>query len=505
MTVRRPSKEDLKDLGERYHLRLTEAELEDYYELVSGVMDTYDVLDQIPDPVIEVIPAVRIAGARPTPEEDPNNAIVRRCSVKAADNVDGPLSGKRIGLKDTVSIAGIPLTGGSRMLYDFTPDGDATITRRILEAGGEITAILNTDDFGFAGTGHTSAYGPSRNPVNPDHHPGGSSCGSAIAIVEDLVDLAIGGDQGGSIRIPAAWSGIVGLKPSHGLVPYTGIIGFDLTIDHTGPMTKTVEDTALMLSVIAGKDDRCIDPRQPDEVPVQDYPGALTGEVKGLKIAVVEEGFGQPGGMEEVDAAVRDAATFLESLGATVEPVSIPEHRRAPAIWTALAIEGAVDNLYRGGAVYQTKGLYNPRFMVSLLRAIKANGGDFSPSTKMGILVGHYMREQYQGAFYARAQNMTRVLTAAYDKVLASYDLLLMPATPQTAHASLPSVEDDRLAYVGNALNMVHNTAPFNLSGHPSVSVPCRDVQGLPVGLMLTGRWLDDATVLRAGHAYMTA
>ncbi|MBT3925575.1 MAG: amidase [Rhodospirillaceae bacterium] len=505
MTIRRPSRENLKDISERHHLHLTEAELETYYDIVGGVMESYDALDQIPDPVRPLTEAIRQVGARPEPEDDPLNGVVRLCSVKAVNPGNGALAGKTIGLKDTISIAGIPMTCASRLLWDYTPDGDATVVKRLIEADGHITHILSTDDFGFAGTGHTSGYGPAKNPVNPKHHPGGSSSGSAIGIAEGLVDLTLGGDQGGSIRIPAAWSGIVGLKPSHGLIPYTGIVGFDLSIDHIGPMTKTVADTALMLSVLAGADDTCIDPRQPSTVGPQDYLGALEGSAKGLKVAVVEESFGHEGvSTREVDSAVRDAAERLKSLGAEVESVSIPYHLRGLPIWNAVAIEGATDNLYHGGHVYQHKGAYNPRFMTHLARAIETNGGDFSPTAKMGILVGHYMREQYQGAFYARAQNMARVLSSEYDKVLATHDLMLMPTTPQQAHALLPPVEIDRMTYVANALNMVHNTAPINLTGHPSISVPCQGVSGLPVGLMLTGRWMDDATVLRAANAYMT-
>ena len=506
MTIRRPSKENLRDLSDRYSLDLTESELKDYSDLVSGVIDTYDVLDQYPDPSRKLVSAIRQVGPRPEPVDDPYNGIVRTCSVKSVESVSGLLSGKKIGIKDTISVAGIPMTCASRLLYDYTPDIDATVVKRLIEAGGEITHILSTDDFGFAGVGHTSTYGPAKNPIDPDYHPGGSSSGSAIAVATDIVDLALGGDQGGSIRIPAAWTGTVGLKPSHGLIPYTGIAGFDLTIDHVGPMTKNVSDCALLLTVLAGKDETCCDPRQPDDLKPQNYSSELERGVEGLKIGVVEEGFNHPDvSSPEVDDTVRSAANYFKKLGAIVENISIPFHRRGPAIWTALAIEGATDNLYRGGFVYQNKGLYNPRFMIHMLRAIKTNGGDFSPTTKLGLLVGHYMREQYQGAFYARAQNMSRELTSEYNRVLEDYDILLMPTTPQKAHSIQPSVENDRLTYVNNALNMIHNTAPFDLSGHPSISVPCRNVSDLPIGLMLTGRWMDDATVLRAANAYMSS
>lgn len=504
MTLRRPSREDLIDLGMRFGLDLTEAEVEDFVDLAAAVIAGYDDLDQYPDPVREVIPAVRIPGPRPDPAEDPLNGIVRTCSVKAVD-ASGPLSGKRIGSKDTICIAGIPISCASRLLYDYVPDIDATVITRILKAGGHITAILNTDDFAFSGGGHTSVYGVGLNPANPKHAAGGSSCGSAIAPATGLVDMALGGDQGGSIRIPAAWSGIVGLKQTHGLVPYTGIVGFDQTIDHIGPMTMTVEDAALLLGVIAGKEDTCIDPRQPDVIEVPDYQAALTGSVKGMRIAVIEEGFGTPESMPEVDRAVREAAKYLKKLGAEVKDVSVPEHRKVVPIWNCIAIEGGVDSFYHGHAAYQNKGWYNTRLMSAMSRAIQTNGFDFSPTAKLGALIAHYMRERYHGVFYGRAQNLTRVLTAAYDRVLEEFDMVLMPTTPQTAHEVPPMPEVDRKAHVAQALNMVCNTATFDLTGHPSITVPCRDVKGLPVGLMLTGAHFNEPAILRAAHAYLTS
>ncbi|MEZ5666020.1 MAG: amidase [Alphaproteobacteria bacterium] len=505
MTLRRPSIDDLIEIGEQAHIHLNDDELEVLPAIVDAVIDGYDELDQYPDPLRPVTPAVRIPGPRPEPADDPLNGVVRTCSVKAAPEITGPLSGKAIGVKDTICVAGIPMTCASRLLYDYTPDIDATIVTRILEAGGHITAVLNTDDFAFSGGGHTSAYGVGLNPANPKHAAGGSSCGSAIAPATGLVDIALGGDQGGSIRIPASWSGIVGLKPTHGLVPYTGIVGFDQTIDHIGPMARTVADCALLLGVIAGRDESAIDPRQPSHIDVPDYAAALSGDVAGLKIALVDEGFGGPEAMATVDDAVRAAASRLEAMGATVTEVSVPLHRRGVPIWNAIAIEGGVHSFYNGHTNYGTKGWYNPRLMSAMSRAIKTNGGDFSPTAKLGALVHHYMRDRYHGVFYGRAQNFARQLTAAYDAVFAEHDLVLMPTTPQTAHAVPPMPEEDRAAHIGQALNMVRNTCVFDLTGHPSVTVPVKGVKGLPVGLMLTGAHFDDATVLRAAHAYEVA
>lgn len=504
MPLRRPSKADLVSISASHHINLTEAELVDFHELVCDTMGAYDELEQYPDPVREVLPAVRVPGRRLTPAEDPLNAIVRTCSVKLP-GAKGKLSGKTVGAKDTVCVAGIPMSCASRLLYDFTPDIDATVVTRILNAGGHITAMLNTDDFAFSGGGHTSAYGVGLNPSNPKHTAGGSSCGSAGAVAAKLVDIALGGDQGGSIRIPSSWSGIVGHKPTHGLVPYTGIVGFDLTIDHIGPMTRSVADAALLLSVIAGKDENDADPRQPDIVKTADYVKALSGNLEKLKIAVVKEGFGSADSTPAVDAAVREAVKLLKKLGAEVREVSVPEHKMVGPIWTAVAIEGGVDSFYHGHHAYQHKGWYYPRLMSAMKRGIKTNGGDFSPTAKLGVLLYAYMSDQYHGAFYGRARNFSNQLTQAYDKVFEKFDLVVMPTTPQTAHKVPASPEIDRKTFVRQALNMVANTAAFDLTGHPSISVPCKDVKGMPVGLMVTGRHFEDATVLRAAHAYEQA
>jgi amidase len=504
MTVRRPSKADLIRLSESRHLDLTEVEMNDYYELVCDRMALYDVLEQYPEPVRETVVALRKCGTRPSRADDPYNAVVRDCSVQVPEP-SGPLKGKRIGIKETVAVAGMPQAGASRLLYDYTPTSDATIVTRILNAGGHITAMLNTDDFAFSGAGHTSAYGVMLNPVDPRYMAGGSSGGSAIAVATDRVDMAIGGDQGGSIRMPAAWTGTVGHKPTFGLVPYTGILGFDLTLDHIGPHSRTVADCALMLSVIAGRDEGGADPRQPATVPVQDYQSDLGEGVRGLTVAVLREGFGTQHAEEEVDHAVRDAIRVLEKLGAKVEEISVPEHDIVPVIWGSIATEGGVAAFYVGHASVHNKGWYNTRLMSAMGRGIKTHGGDFSPTAKTGILVAAYMADQYHGVFYGRARNLANVVTAAYERVFSQYDLVVMPTTPQTAHLVGPGHEEDRKGYVRKAMNMVSNCAAFNLTGHPSISVPCKGVKGLPVGLMITGRMFDDATVLRAAYAYEQA
>src|SRR2546425_5220544 len=319
MALRQPTADELRRLAAVHNFALTNEELDAYQALMPAMFAMLDALDQTPTNLPEITYRERYPGRRPSRQEDPLNAIVRRCSVKGAKS--GKLAGKRLGIKDNVCIAGIPMTCASLVLEGYVPDIDATIITRILDAGGEITAILNMDNFAFSGGGDTSAYGPTRNPHNPEHLAGGSSGGSGAALYYNDIDLTIGGDQGGSIRIPASWCGVVGLKPTHSLVPYTGIVGIDATFDHTGPMARSVAEVALLLEVIAGKDP--LDPRQYD-VPVQPYTQALGKDLRGARLGLLQEGFGQEGAEPDVEAAVRAAIATLRTFGATITEVSVP-------------------------------------------------------------------------------------------------------------------------------------------------------------------------------------
>ena len=409
----------------------------------------------------------------------------------------GKLAGKRFGLKNNICVAGTPTSCGSLLLDGYVPEQDATIVTRLLDAGAQVVATLNLDNFAFSGAGDTSAYGAVLNPHNSQHLAGGSSGGSAAALYYDDVDITIGGDQGGSIRIPASWCGVVGLKPTHSLVPYTGIVGIDNTIDHAGPMARAVLDAALTLEVIAGKDP--LDPRQ-GEVPVQEYTQALGLGVSGLRIGVLAEGFGLEASDPAVDMAVREAVETLHQLGAETAEVSVPAHRHAGGILWGLVAEGATMSL-RGNAMgYHWEGLYNSSLAESLGKARRAQGNDLPPGVKLILLLGTYMSERYHGRLYAKAQNLRRGLRASYDQALEQVDVLAMPTTPMTAHRYDPDI--DRQGLITHGWNMLDNTAPFNLTGHPALSIPCGKVNGLPVGLMLVGRTFDDATVLRVAHAF---
>lgn len=495
MPIRIPTEDDLLRLAEENYFELSENELEQFQDLLPRLFADFEVLNRIPLPTTPLKYRDRDAGYKPPGSEDPFNAIVRRCILKGA--ASGKLAGKRFGLKNNICVAGMPMTCASLVLEGYTADTDATIVTWLLDAGAEIVATLNLDNFAFSGAGDTSAHGPTRNPHNTDHLAGGSSGGSAAALYYNDIDITIGGDQGGSIRIPASWCGVVGHKPTHGLVPYTGIAGIDGTFDHAGPMTRTVAESALTMEVIAGKDP--LDPRQ-GEVTVQPYTEMMTGGASGLRIGVVKEGFERKESDPAVDECVRKALGMLGKAGAQVTEVSNPAHLEARGIVWGLVPEGATAYLQSNGMGYHWQGLYNTSLVEMLGKSRQAQADDFPATVKMILLIGSYMAERYHGRMYAKAQNLRPWLRASYDRLLENVDVLAMPTTPITAHKYDPDI--DIVGLLTHGWDMLNNTSPFNMTGHPAITVPCGKVNGLPVGLMLVGKRFDDGTVFRAAHAF---
>ncbi|MEF8782252.1 MAG: amidase [Haloarculaceae archaeon] len=493
--IRPPTDEEIREKAKAHHIDLTDEEVADFREAIAGTLAGYERLDELPDPSPDVVYTDRDPGYVPDTEEDPLNAVVRYCEVRGADS--GPLAGYDVGIKDNVAVAGIEMTCGSKMFEGYVPEADATIVTRMLDAGATITAKLNMEDMAFSGSGELSATGPVLNPRDSDYIAGGSSSGSIAAVVDGDVDVAIGGDQGGSVRIPASWSGGVGHKPTHSLVPYTGIVGLGWTFDHTGPMATSVEDCARVLDVIAGKDE--LDPRQ-GHVPTESYADALETSADGLTVGVLEEGFGHEASEAGVDETVGDALDHLADAGAELVDVSVPMHLDGLPIWNGVAIEGTTATINGEGVGHHGDGWYDTQFADAFGRSRRANANDYLATVKLTLVLGQYLSDEYRGHYYAKAKNLGRKLTSAYDDALANVDVLAMPTTPQTAHEHHEDLS--RLEIIDRALNMLPNTAPFDVTGHPALSVPCGTSDGLPVGLMLVGERFDDATVLRAGHAF---
>jgi len=497
-TVQPPSLDDLRRISQRFYMSLSDADLEEYRALMGGVIGSYRRLDQYAEPRIPV-KYPRSPGRRPSPGENPHNAWYWRTEIRGA--ASGKLAGKTVAIKDSVSVAGVPMMIGASVLEGYVPDQDATMVTRILDAGGTILGKAVCEHFCFSGSSHTADTGYIVNPHDPARSAGGSSSGSVVLVVTGEVDMATGGDQGGSIRIPAAFSGAVGHKPTYGLVAYTGALPIELTLDHAGPITRTVEDCALMLEVIAGEDG--LDPRQSAHYEPEAYTRSLTGDLDGVRVGILKEGFGWDRVSEpDVDRLVRESAMRLREAGATVVEVSIPVHRDGIHIWNAIAVEGAHMLLIDGnGTGTNWEGHYFTQFLDFYGRSRRARADDYSETVKLVTLLGQHMQDSYHGRYYAKARNLARTLRAAYDEALRDVDVLAMPTTPQKA-TKLPGAGASKGETVGHALNMIQNTCPTNVTGHPAISVPCGTSEGLPVGMMLVGRLGEDAMCLRAAHAF---
>ncbi len=496
-SVPAPTPAELAAAASQLNFRMDKDELALYGEFMGGLVADLNLIDSLAAPTLPVkYPRGELV--RPPADDNPYNAWTWQCTIAGA--ASGPLAGKRVVIKDNVCVAGVPMMNGSDVYADFVPGEDATVVTRVLDAGGTILGKAVCENFCFSGGSHTSATGPVRNPHNPAFMTGGSSSGCAALLVAGECDLAIGSDQGGSVRMPASFSGCCGIKPTYGLVPYTGAAPIEQSVDHLGPMAMSSADCALLLEVIAGYDDG-LDPRQSAALAPKPYLAGLERGVAGLTIGVVEEGFGTPGAEADVDELVRAAAQELTAAGARVVGVSIPEHRHGASVMLASILDGTLSTFTDLGPNGP-----NPKGH-ALLEAIRfyydaqrQRADDMPVTVKTVLLCARIMRNRYGNYYSAKAQNLVRSLRAAYDTALTRCDLLLMPTTPMKAHR-IPPPDAGLPEIIGCALDMVGNTAPFDATGHPSMSVPAGMSDGLPVGLMLTGRHGEDDVVLRGGHA----
>lgn len=501
MSITPPTSTDIAQLATRYGLHLSDEDVESFRGAVTAGLASYDVVAERYQESAPLAPSDR-PYRWPEQGENPLGAWYVRTEVGGA--AAGPLAGRRVVLKDNIALAGVPMTNGSRSLEGFVPRRDATVASRVLDAGATITGKAVCENLCFAGASFTAASGPVHNPWDTGRHTGGSSSGCAALLASGEIDLAIGGDQGGSVRMPAAFCGVVGHKPTHGLVPYTGAFPIESTIDHLGPMTRTVRDAALLLGVLAGDDG--FDPRQSRTPQPQDYPVALRSGVRGLRVGVLSEGFGLPEVSEPgVDASVRAAADTLAAAGAAVSEVSVPWHRQGLDVWNVIATDGTVGQMIDGnGYGMNWDGRYDPELVEHFGRGRFAHADELSETVKLVALGGRYCIDRYHGRYYAMARELAWQLRAAYDAALDGVDVLVMPTVPYVAKP-LPGPDVSREDYLFLALSMLGNTAPFDVTGHPAISVPAEQVGGLPVGMMIVGKRFDDATCLRVAAAYEEA
>jgi len=406
-----------------------------------------------------------------------------------------PLLGIPIAVKDNFLTRGLRTTCASKILGDFMPPYDATVIKHIRDAGAVITGKTNLDEFAMGSSAENSAFFPTRNPWNMERVPGGSSGGSAAAVAADQCVAALGTDTGGSIRQPAAFCGVVGLKPTYGRVSRYGIIAFASSMDQVGPITKDVRDCALMLEAIAGHDPA--DSTSTDRS-VPRYSDALTGDVKGLRLGVPKEYF-ISGIAPEVEHAVRDAIRLLETNGAVVEEISLPHTEYAVAVYYIVATAEASSNLAR----YDGMRFGHRAGAKDLLETYMLSREEgFGPEVKRRIMLGTYaLSAGYYDAYYLKAQGVRALIKQNFDAAFQRCDAIITPTAPSTAFKIGEKIEDPLQMYLSDIY-----TISVNLAGLPALSLPCGfDGDGMPIGLQIIGKHFDEATILRLAYAYEQA
>ena len=493
-----PTTHEVKELADWLHIRLTDEEVREYTEIIGDrLVAVCDTVDELPAPFFE-IRYPRTPGYRPTVEDDPLNLFITMCDIPGAD--DGLLAGKRAVLKDNIAVAGLPMTNGNRDLQSLVPQFDAVVVERLLDAGARIVGKLNQDDFSISGSSDTSSFGSVRNPFNPEFSAGGSSSGQGAAVRVGIADVALGVDQAGSGRMPAAWSGVCSIKGTHGLVPSFGIFHHSHTFDHICPAARTVEEVAVALEALAGDD-----PRDPQwvrgEIKTDRYSKRLKGGLEGLTVGVVTDAFDWPFSQADVDEAVRAAIQDLQDAGARVREVSIPLWRDGWDIWTAVLateittlIENNEQGLFHGGYT-------SPEF-AQAYGALRRRGHSLPPRMKMVLIMGLYLRRKYDNYYYCRAQNIRQVLKRQINEALNEVDVLVTPTSPLKA---LKLMEEDvsQREWSHELSSSPRNTLPLDLTGHPAFVMPCGiGEHHLPISIQFIGRHWDEATLFRVAHAY---
>ena len=419
-----------------------------------------------------------------------DGAVARAKAIdkKRAEGTAGPLAGMVISIKDAISVKGERLTCGSKMLEEFVSPYDATVVRRLLDADAVLIGKTNMDEFAMGSSTENSAFGRVKHPLDNSRVPGGSSGGSAVAVKAGMSTASLGSDTGGSIRQPAALTGVVGVKPTYGRVSRYGLVAFASSFDQIGPFAVTVKDAARVLTVIAGHDE--LDSTSAT-VPVPDFTSSLTGDVAKLRIGIPKEYFGKEIN-EEVRRAIEKKLDSLRSNGAIVEEVSLPHSNLTVAAYYTLATAEASSNLARyDGARYGYRSKRSGD-LTDMYTQSRSEG--FGAEVKRRIMLGTYVLSAgYYDAYYRKGQKIRRLIKEDFDKVFQRVDCLITPTSPTTAFRAGEKMDDPLQMYLSDVF-----TTSANLAGIPGMSVPCgQDSSGLPIGLQVLGKPFDESTMLR--------
>ena len=463
------------------HAQLTSRQISSV-ELTQACLDRIDAVEDRVQSFLKLTPEIAIAQAK---EAD---------RMLAAGD-DGPLTGGPVQIKDVMCTEGVPTTCASRMLENFVPVYNATAVERLIGRGAVMLGKGNMDEFAMGSSCENSAFHPTRNPWDLDRVPGGSSGGAAASVAAGETIYALGSDTGGSVRQPASLCGVVGLKPTYGLVSRYGLIAFASSLDQIGPVGRTVADCALVLNAIAGHDakDATSVAREP-----MDYSASLGQDIKGLRLGVPEEYFVD--GMESgTRQAVEEAMSTLEGLGASVRPVSLPTTRYALACYYIIAPSECSANLARYDGVKYGYSYQDTNDLWEAMEKTREYG--FGPEVTRRVMLGTYaLSNGYYDAYYLKAQQARTLIRQDFDRVFQEVDALITPTSPVTAFKIGEKANDPVAMYLIDVC-----TLPVNIAGLPGLSVPCGFSEGLPVGMQLIGPHFSEETLLRTAHAYETA
>lgn len=477
---------DVEELASHFGLDITPVEVEDIRELANASLDG-----------IEALPNC-LPGDGPTypdrswsePTDNTDRSLTLECAVPPSQDHDGRLTNTTVGIKDLIAVGGLPMACGSAALQEFVPQSDATVVERLRAAGAAITAKTNMDEFAGGAWGTTGVNKPILNPHDETRFAGGSSGGSAVAVATDRVDVALGTDTGGSIRIPASYCGVVGLKPSHGLVPLTGVVEASYTQDHVGPLASSVADAARILEVLAGSDTA-----DPASLRAAGRDGYHTGgyvdavedppSLSALTIGVLDYGFRDPTDDCVVDRTV-NTVERVEDAGATVRQVTIDHVDLVNPAKSVIALCEIADHWRNDGVHYRSHAYPDPVDSTAFGRRTASNGDELGTYFKSMLVAGEYLLDAH-GQYYDWAQAVRNVVRADFEAQFADVDVLVSPTTP-----TLPPKIDE----AGTDVTVANLTRPANLTELPAVSVPNGTVDGLPVGLQCLGPLFGETTLL---------
>ncbi|MEF8788642.1 MAG: amidase [Haloarculaceae archaeon] len=487
---------DVESLAETLRIDVAADRTDEIAEQINNGLHWYDDLDAYGH--AGTGPGTTPSAVRydPPTDEDPLNAFITRFDLASPDGGDA-LADLDVAVKDNVAVAGVPMTCGSRTFEGVVPQRHASVVDRLLDAGATLVGKTNMDELAYGPTGETSQFGPARNPADPDHVTGGSSSGSGAAVGAGDVDVALGSDTGGSVRIPAAFCGVVGVKPSWGVVPRFGFVELAYSLDHIGPLARDVETAARTLDVIAGFDERDPSSAMADRVAgsfveaVADPP-----EVGSLSVGVPAEFYGdqvEPG----VRTVIDDRLEAMEAAGASVVDASVPAVEDTVAASNAITVSEFFATVRSNGVPFGRNVAYDTAWQDGAAAALDARGHELGPVATRKLLEGAHLAERYRGRHYVRARNACRRLRREFDAAFEEVDVLVTPTLPVVA----PALGEWSPDAYGENVPIAVNTRPVNLAGLPAVTVPAGTHEGLPVGLQCIGPAYGDTATLAAARA----